>query len=1377
MAKKKVIVSAGLGAVALTGLVSAKSLIAQNTKIEEKIADTLVDFTVNKKEPIKVNAAWSNPTTKYVYSGFEYVVVKDETGWGGTKASVLAKRYGTTIAKLRAINGTAPFLDAGGGDYLVYSGTLLFYKTPTTNYKQYYNKALEKPIEITTSNWKNKKSLSRSDVYDSSKADYGKNPEASGKMLGYSINENTLGITNGKLNIEGWAAQTQYVKTTGTNNQTKIVVTDAGTTNIKTLTSTSTVSINPKNLFIWNRAQGTSAQSLQCPELDAYLDRPVSFSAFGDGGRNSLQGCYHDYAKSGFKASVDLSKLFTDTSFNKTYDLYIVNSTGQNANRILYRALAFGTTASSSFTTSSGNIGGNVKVYGENIDVGEKIYINANQELYMRTTANGSKYHTINGLLTFPTSKNYTVKDKMWVSDISTLYYYVEGTVSGTVYKGWVPSYYVNDFKESAKIKLEATWAKFNVNYVSGDKDDKGTVIKTATSNTVNKGKTVTVDPATFSTITQGNIVWKLINSTDAPANVKTSRTFNGTTKPADVTFTYTKNKSVKINYINANTGEIIDSTTKDVKYGTTSTFKFSDLGTNNGGGYVTKDGVKYKYAGNGAYNVKDNTGSLLNINDSKYTASLKSLGITIDKYKNVDTQTRAYTNANDNNAFDEVNFYYYEPQAYTVNHARIDSNNKLLDTTGTVTTDIGKATVASDKGTYYTGDDISIDAYGIGSKNYTSAFGDYKFAGRSAYSKSTTIYDASKLASTDKNYKFASGSSDLEVGVAKISTTEAGTYANLYYRKAIADPSGVCDLTTNQCSTDTGGGNNPNTPGGTGTASTYVPKLSGQYNWYLSKDATATSANWKQSKLVTSNTGEIGNTNVYAVVGFKNTIQYKKGSSTETISSTNIDANNIYYSDLIKSRKVVKTVGDGVATATGNMNVTISKASSATVSATDTTILPNRTYDKLNSMASLNSYVYGGSESATAGKGGQVAYNTTYKYTNKLKDTYAQGDSYLGAVFTWNYEKTEPYFETTDVTKNLFNYNGSANVDHKLNEDSSTKLTKKGDSITSKIGIYRNFTAYSGNTLSELITSSTSNSKVLNEKITKTETLNTTLDTQTKLKAQETLTYQNDLLTNNGGLSTEGTAIKNGSGTQYVGFSKYANEFTYNTSGYNQYLMNDVDFNFRNVTASSNKLGKKVASSTTALENSYKYQTGLTATKGTVTSGSQPVTIALTNKYSVMSDSGLLVEGTTLSDTTAKSYYKTTTGYTATASDKLVSTNPTTSYYYIPIDSDSTLESGTTYTNRNVVSGVGLSDINVAVDNTFKFDNYLVGSTTDNTTYTSYKSSLSKSGDYGKATVITSKEADTIKEDISVDSSKNFRTLNVKQMIDKLSSYIGFSN
>lgn len=1390
MKKSKIMLGTGLGALAVTGIAVASQ--SDGNVVDTIVKDTVVDFAISGKEPIKAKAAWTNPTQKFVYPGYEYYVVSSAEEAAGRDLNYFANKLGVSVDTLRYLN------DIKNGERITnswgnpYAGSLLFYKSPYPKDRQhYYNLSQKAPTKITASNWRSKRALNTEDK----KAVF-----PSANYFTYSLFENEISLnTANQLTLKGWAAQTNYTDTTGSNNQTAIIATEAGKTNAVSVNVASNTNVNPTNQFVYNKINADNTAK-RCPQSDAYLDREIAFTNVGGWASTSLGGCWHNFANVGFDAKIDVSKLFDGDKHSKVYDLYIAQSTGANPNRLLYKPLSSRTIVNRKYQND--RLSGTVTFQGKNSQIvdGKSTIDVFDPDLVMYKALSSTDSNNVNGSTTFKVGK-YKILKSQKQPESSTMYYQLEGYGATAGYHGWTSSAYMADSGANAQLKFTIDgWEKFKLHFVSGDKEDKGTVLQTPKEfqvfATSSLGATsVNVKKSNYEKIQKGNIVWRLQKETVNPNNKDYTVKFDAKNPPKDITYTYTKKYEVQVNYINANTGEVIKSEKKEIPYGQTMDFKYSDLGTvNTDNSLLTYNGKKYKFSGDGKTTVG---GAITNIMDYKSDfakVGLDKYNTDLNKYGNSANQSRTYDEDNLAKGIDNVNFYYYEPQTYTTNHVRLDSAENWVKADGTPTKVLGEATVTKDSGTYYTGQNVSIQGYGVSDRvENEDVFGDYKFAGKGQYEKSTKIYNALSLTGSNKYETVSKGQENLKLGLTKLNTEEYGNYANLYYRRAIKDPSGSCELgedcETPTTPTDPSNPGNPNETGENGKPEDYIPSLTGQYNWYLTKEKDVKSDNWSQSKLALSNTGRVGNDKVYAIVDFKNTIAMNNEGKYNYQTKYAGQETDIYYSDLVTKRKVQTTVGEGITAKQQEMNITKTKDNKDYDKAT--TVYKGKDYKSLNDKLPLNSKLYksGNVEGnyvadveQKAGKDSKAIYETNYDYTNTFRDNYKAGESYGDAVFTWDYEYTNPEFDD----KIKFEYTGTTNVDHKLNEDITTSLDKKDAKIKSKVGILKDFNASKLNGKREEFTESTANALGLYETVTKTKTIDAKLKTQSKVEAQEDIKYTNDVL--NGKLDTFGANKES-----FVGYKDSFNKFTYNNkNGYNQYLVKDVDFNYRDVdtvSAIKNNLMQKQSTDKTKLEdsNNYQYQMGLkveNTDSAMDTSNTQTVRLNLVNKYGVLSDSGLLLEN----DTNAKlenqneiaKQYKKDTGYDISSSDKLVKQDSYTSYYYVPFDGKSTLKNNEKYTNRNVLSNIGLSDINIAVDNSFQFDDYLVGSTKDDTVYTSYKTNLTKNGKYTKGqVVITSKEKDAIKDsdDLQADDTKNFRTLNVKSMMDTLHKFIGFKN
>lgn len=1389
--KKKILVGSGLSAIVLAGL-------AFGTKSQEVLAETnstsdegvLLDYTIFKEDPVVPKAGYTTPQPRFAQDGikFTYYTVP-RTNWVTTMAS-LAKTYGTTAQILTNLNSASL-----ANNRVIYSGSYIYagakilinnngHQT-VPNY--YYALSMKAPTAITGSNWNKKASI------------YVNDPNGryeSGKFLNYSLHEHLMSVSdkNNTLTLNGWAVQNNYTNTNGTNNKTAIVAQDTVSKSV-VITNASNKAINPSSLYVYN-SNNPGAQSLQCPAVDAYLDRPINFNRFGSSANTSLVGCWHNFANAGFQASLNLETLFGAGKQNKIYNLYIANTTGTNAGRILHKPLSARQSVTRTYSNSrfSGTV--TFKATGTNVLPNGQLDVIEN-DLLMRKYSTGS---TVNANVNWVGSSNvfkpgrYNITNTTVSPDNGTLYYYLSGTGATAGYKGWAPQSLIDDAKNPAQLSFKIDkWEKFQLNhvdYLSGAKIDKAPNVYTVYSNTGLGATSVTVRSSTFNRITDNKgVVWTLMPTSVVPENKDFTRTFNATNPPADATYKYSKIYKSTVRYVNANTGQEIRSEVKDIEFGKPLSYSYKNLGVVDGSNanFVTYSGKKYKFAGTGI---------------SSYSGEFTSIGLSqkykddITKYKNNATQSRTVTTSNVASGVDDVIFYFYEPQTYNVNHMRVDSKNNFVTSTGAVTTDIASARMNIESNIYYTGDKVNMLAYGIGNagRDQPASFGRYFFAGKGKYQYGTVYSNGANM---------ASGKTNFTVPLKRLATETTGTgrgsNAYLFYRREITNPSGEVTIGTDPTTpTVPADKSNPGNGNGTGVAvnpNAYLPSITGQYNWYLTKENNVNSANWNKSKLAMTNVASVGNNNVFAVKNVQNNLLV--GGKTAYTSSYTGQTTDLYYGTSAQARKVNPEIGEGIATTSASkIQMKVPTTNGSTSASNVSSIYASRNYTNLVEKVAMNSKIYkGGTGGASnyndtigqvAGKGTTLTYQTTYDFTNRVRDNYVAKDSYNGRIFSWAYSYSNPVFQASGK----YDYKATSNVDHKVGEESTTPLKKAGDKLVSKVGILRNYTNQGTNNATDTVNNGSANTVTLNETITKVETINPTLKTQSKVKAEENLTYKNDITTNNR-LSTRGQTKET-----FVGYKDSFNGFTYNATntGYNKYLVQDVDFNFRNVNGSvtSPNMGKVSATGTTTLESGYNYQMGVKVDNlaklplGTTT---QTVKLNLDNQYGVLSDSGLLIErlrGQAL-DSSNADYYKTVTqnafgkAYEISSSDKLVKQTGTyVGYYYLPVDGNSTLKSNTVYTNRNVLSSVGLNDRNIAIDNTFQFSNYLVGSSLDNTAYASFKTSLSKDGDYtDNKIVITSKEKEAIKSSNLVVSKDNvnFRTMNAKEITNTLKKFLGFQN
>lgn len=1372
MKKSKILFGTSLSAVVLAG-------IGLGTKAQEVVADdvgetndsgVILDYRV--REMASPRAVYDKNSN--FHKMFDYYLVNTV----GVKISTVAQKTGVSASYIQRLNALETNIGLYPSGNIYYGALIAYNNLGKTDPKFYYNKSQAKPITITKNNWNKKKS-----VYVKTNGRY-----ISGKFLNYSLHEPLISVntTNNTLNLKGWAVQAGYTRTTGTNNQTAIVATkntpvggNATNSVAETVTIAKNTNINPTRLFYYNAAVPANA-SKQCPATDAYLDRHIAFDIEG-GVSQSMYGCWHSYNQAGFDANVNLESLFGNGKHNNKYYLYLVNSTGNNEGRVVYKELASRQYITKKFSNSklSGTLTFAGK--GKSLATGTE-YQMTDDSVYMM--AGASLDTRILG--TFKKGK-YTIVATEIDQSSGTLYYLLDGKETATKgYKGWAPQNLLDDDTTPAELSFKIDeWEKFNLNYVA---EGTGKVLKNPTTFTVYaegtsaKPKSVTVKTSVYGgRVTDSNgVVWRLAPVSKYPNNKDFTKTFNATTPPTDHTYTFTNNYNVNVNYINANTGQVIRTVSENITFGVPKTFNHASLGTSKGNNIFNYNGRDYKFAGTGLKSYASEYASL-------YNNKLKN---DLTKYGNTATQTRTFNATHAVNGMDDINFYFYEPQSYTVNHVRTDSTNNWVDANGNRTSNLATARISQESGWYYTGESVPIHAYDVEGNSKTGKVqtgrGNYRFAGRGKFERSQLYVDGQNM---------ASGKTSIKLPLAKIASGTWGSNAYLNYRRIVSDPSGEIEFGVDPANPTP---SNPNGTGVSGTKSKFSPTVSGQYNWYLTKEQGVDSNNWDSSKLAMTNTGTVGNEEVFAVRGVTNTLALGDESKLNYTKAIG-DSSEIYYGKNSLVRKVVPMVGEGYSASRTNP-MKLSKNFGVKNHALISTFYDSRKYSTIANKVAMNSKLYddsvqnnyNSSLDKVAGKESSVIYNTLYSYTNRIRDTYSINEQYGGNVFSWKYEYTTPVFKND--ASDLFNFKVISKVDHKLNEDKATPLAKAGDKIVSKVGIYRNYTNQGANNARDTMNTGSTNSVVLNETIEKVETINPTLNTQSKVKAEESIRYTNDILKNNA-LTTVGAS-------GFTGYRDSFNGFTYNSKGYNKYLVPDVDFQYRDkesATDNSN-INTKKSNASTALENDsrFKYQMGIkmdNLAKLNFGTTSQTVKLNLDNQYGVLSDSGLLIErprGQALDNQTLNaSYYKavmedqfelsTGKGYEISNSDKLVKQSGNyVSYYYIPVDGKSALKNNTTYTNRNVISQVGLSDMNIAVDNTFKFNKYLVGSSLDETTYASFKTNLTKNGTYSKnKVVITSKEKDAIKDSEVLKSrdEKNFRALNAKEITNTLKKFIGFGN
>ena len=592
MKKSKIMLGTGLGALAVTGIAVASQ--SDGNVVDTVVKDTVVDFAISGKEPIKAKAAWTNPTEKFVYPGFEYYVVSGSEA--GQNLSYFANKLGVSVDTLRYLN------DIKDGERVTspwgtpYAGSLLFYKSPYPNNREhYYNLSQQAPTRITSYNWDNQRALNT----ESSTPRY-----PSANYFTYSLFENEIELNSlNQLVLKGWAAQTNYTDTTGYNNQTAIIVTESGTKNAVSVNVASNTNINPTNQFVYNKSGGANVAK-RCPQSDAYLDREISFTNVGAGSSTSLGGCWHNFANSGFDARIDVANLFSGDKHNKVYDLYIAQSTGANPNRLLYKPLSSRSIVKRKYQND--RLSGTVTFKGKDskiVDGASTINI-FDDQLVMSTGLSGTGANWVNGSNLFKPGR-YKIISHAMQPESKTIYYQLEGYGATAGYHGWTSSAFMADSELLAQLSFTIDNEKFKLHFVSGDKEDKGTVIQTPKEFTLYSNSSlgptsVNINKSNYEKIRKGNIVWALQKEKVNPDNRNYTVRFNASNPPKDITYTYTKNYEVQVNYINANTGELINSEKREIPYGKTRNFKYSDLGTVDAtdNSLINFRGKKYKFAG-----------------------------------------------------------------------------------------------------------------------------------------------------------------------------------------------------------------------------------------------------------------------------------------------------------------------------------------------------------------------------------------------------------------------------------------------------------------------------------------------------------------------------------------------------------------------------------------------------------------------------------------------------------------------------------------------------------------------------------------------------------------------------------------------------------
>lgn len=475
-----------------------------------------------------------------------------------------------------------------------------------------YTKSMANPTTVTTANWKTKQSKYADKGFN------GTSLYKSKQYLRYGIYDGTTEIVGNKLNIEGWSAQINYTHARGTNNATYFVAQNKNRTIV-------TKGSNTSNNITQNYKWGYPKYSKKCRNSHLDLDKSIAWTEGGASSPDKYAGCYHDFTKVGFKVGLNLDTFFGGSKSTEVYDMFIVNVTGSDKNRILYKKLSSTETVTKDYkgTTNDGKVTwdatGNDKtaVVGDDGDIliRDPITSIVNNKYFKQGT------YTITGSVTRNAVPWYYLKGKA-------------GTRTAGI-KGWISSVFIQDDGDQTKLRYATSTQKFNIIFKN---KETGAELQARVPMTVGQGKSISVDTAKYDIITVKGVKWGAVVK-----GAKIKKAFDTKNPPKDIVINYVDKLPLKINMVDKESGKVIKTKTVQVKP-------------------------------NGKH--KEVADDLLTVSNVKYKR--------ISALANNKTQTTTY--ATGMTKLPDMNFYYEKESAISVRHIQIDSSGKELSTIKTDT-------------------------------------------------------------------------------------------------------------------------------------------------------------------------------------------------------------------------------------------------------------------------------------------------------------------------------------------------------------------------------------------------------------------------------------------------------------------------------------------------------------------------------------------------------------------------------------------------------------------------------------------------------------------------------------------------------------------
>lgn len=1023
------------------------------------------------------------------------------------------------------------------------------------------------------------------------------------------------------------------------------------------------------------------------------INLPLSWQVYGSS-PSQRKGCYHDQKNIAFSLDINLETLFGNANANKQYNMYVVNSVGEG--HIVWKELIANLTKNNKYSGASNS--GDVIFDAD--DNNNKAKIKKDYDVYVRS----SPYDSTG------TNTTYTVKSGDTLYALSLRY-----GVTVAEIKSW------NGLRsDTIRVGQSLIVKKSGNSNLTGQYFKKGEY-------TITNRRVV------------GGMTWLELSGHGLRGWI-TSNYVVDTGDAAVLRYNVTAQK-LNVNYLSLeNNAKVANSTSKTVNSNTsiniTSKDNLSLSGYNNDtyARIYKPDSADIKRTFNPNSAPKDI--DLFYDNEETYTVQYKDAKtgkiLKSDKkvieagQKNTDTIKKGTVVGNvDGKPFRTTADYKFNKDfSYQRNGTSMGgvslARHQTLNDTVTIPVETQEDVAIKIKhegidvnnnrvGTLYT-DTVTVKLYPSQSTTFkVGAKGTTQSGAINNLDRTTTMVNGKWFFSgrgvDTSGAKYLDPKTDVDITKGYDSFTINGNSADLemsfYYMKEVANPSD----TTHDVIND-------------------AIAIDGQLNWFLTKPSNTTYA---ESYAEMNNHVDIKGKS-FAIRNGASTIDV--GGSNKAIVK---DAAIHYDTDFISATKKPKFVGNGASNTTVNQ----------VISENGTKVTPVK-YDKF-----MDTYAETKLTPAQtrADKNKLVAQKYSLEYTNSYKDIYKPADnySYGGHVFMYEYVSTEAVWGSKQKQVST-----ATRADHLLDHSI-------GETVELDLRTYTpNYVVGRKGSVTNVTTVATTTSGKTTERLRETSLVDkVTTDTQSKVGISGSLEYISQMNSAN---------FAKGNST-----SGFNNKFIYNKGAYNAYIVPDVDENFRTVENSStdgiekyNTTGMSTTTKNAVNNSNNKHQIGINAV-GNYRVGSttlEDVAINANNDYFVLNDTGMLIETkkTTEVDVMNEVKPKYQALYGDITTDKITSyaTNKAKDSYYMPIDAKSSLRPNTEYTNSYVLSDVGLSELDVVIKDTFKFNSYLVGDVQDNVKFNTQQEPLiNKGAGYSNKTVITPETKDELKEAVNNRSTK----------------------